>query len=114
MKLQRILKEHSQALKPVLETESVLLKFGAKFSTRQVTREAIIYLANAWTSIGNGLFDLSDDRNLEIALDFAIAQSVLPRANPLIRDTEQLRTALLAMFDEKFPNVHSFIERSNS
>lgn len=112
MKLQRILKNQSLALKPVLEIESVLLKFGAKFSTRQVTREAVIYLSNAWTGAGNGLFDRSDARNLEIALDFTISQNVLPRAFPLIRESDRLRTALLAMLDGKFPNVHSFIEGS--
>lgn len=110
MKIQRILKDQSEALKPVLEIESVLLKFGAKFSTRQVTREAIIYLSNAWTSIGAGLFDRSHSRNLEIALDFAIAQLVLPRAWSLLQESDRLQTALSAMFDGRFPNTRLFVE----
>lgn len=110
MKLQRILNDHSKALKPVLKTESVLLKYGAKFSTRQITSEAIIYLSNAWSRTDNGLFDPSNDSNLEIALDYAIVQNVLPRALRLIRDSQPLRTALLAMFDGKFPNAQSLID----
>jgi hypothetical protein len=112
LKIQRILGDQSQALKPLLEVESVLLKHGLTFSTRQVTNEAVIYLSNAWTSSDAGLFDHSNISNLKIALDFAMAQNILPWGWELVRQSTSLRSTLGKMFDGQFPKSQNFLQRA--
>jgi hypothetical protein len=112
LKIQRIFGDQSQALKPLLEVESVLLKYGLSFSTRQATSDAVIYLSNAWTSSDAGLFDHSHNRNLKIALDFAITQNILTRGWELIRQSASLRSTLGEMLNGQFPNSKDFLQRS--
>jgi hypothetical protein len=114
LKIQHILGDQSQALKSILEVESILLKHGLTFSTRQVTGEAIIYLANAWTSSYAGLFDDSKVKNLQIALDLAIAQIVLPRGWELIRKSASFRSTLCKALDGHFPRSRNFVKRVES
>lgn len=109
LKIQQIFGEQSLALKPLLEIESILVKQGVEFSTRQVTSEAVIYLSNAWSNLNNGLFHPSMSRNLLIALDFAISQIVLPRAWDLIKQSSKLVSSLKAFLGNQFPHSTTFI-----
>jgi len=110
IKIQNIFGDQSQALKPLLEVESILMKHGIVFSTRQVTSEAVIYLSNAWSNLNNGLFHPARSRNLQIALDLAISQIILPRAWEALTQTSMLVSSLKAFFGNQFPHSTSFLD----
>ncbi len=71
--------------------------------------EVIIYLANSWSRLGDGLFHPSPDRNLAIALDLAITQILLPRAVNAIRKEESLRDRLIEILADKYPRSTGFM-----
>jgi len=71
--------------------------------------EAMIYDANAWSLDGEGLFDPLPARNLTIALDFAITQSIFLPAGEAIRDSAALRTRLAGVLSGKFPRSAAFL-----
>ena len=71
---------------------------------------AMIYLANAWSRRGAGLFAPSPTANLEIALDLGIAQSVLPHAQASIQRSPALREELRAMLNGKFSRSAASLE----
>ncbi len=71
---------------------------------------AMIYLANAWSWRGAGLFAPSPTANLEIALDLSIAQSVLPHAQAVIQRSPALREELRSMLNRKFPRSMALVE----
>jgi hypothetical protein len=112
MKIQQIFGDQSLALKPLLEVQSILMKHGVDFSTRQVTGEAVIYLSNAWSNLDNGLFHPSMSRNLLIALDFTISQIILPRAWGSIKQSSILLSSLKAFLGNHFPQSISFLNHS--
>ena len=76
----------------------------------RVLGEAMIYLANAWSRRGAGLFAPSPTTNLEIALDLSIAQSVLPHAQASIQQSPALREELHATLNGKFPRSAALLE----
>lgn len=71
--------------------------------------EAMIYVANAWSQDGEGLFDPKPARNQSVALDFAIAQTLLMRACRAIRDSAVLRTRLAGALEGRFPHSLAFL-----
>src|SRR3990172_7730118 len=95
LKLQHVLGKRLPAVWPLIRIETVLRRHGVDLPP-SVPGEAMIYLANAWTRRGPGLFDLSPTTNLEIALDLSIAQSVLPHAQASIQRSPALRQELRA------------------
>ncbi len=107
-KLYHILGERKQALLPQLLLERVLEDHAAELP-KSAVGEAIVYLANAWSSDGIGLFAEATPDNLVIAADFAIAQTLLPPLAHVIRDSttlyHQLREAL-----SSFPHSIAFLE----
>jgi hypothetical protein len=110
LKIQNIFGDQSLALMPLLEVESILMKHGVDFSTRQVTVEAVIYLSNAWSNQDNGLFHPSLSRNLLIALDFVISQIILPRAWDSIKWSSKLFASLKAFLGNQFPLSTAFLD----
>jgi len=71
--------------------------------------EAMIYVANAWSVEGEGLFDSAPARNLTIALDFAITQSLLLRASETIRDSAVAGRQLARAMNGRFPRSAAFL-----
>ena len=61
---------------------------------REATNRAIIFLANAWTQDGKGLFAPSVQANLNIALGCAITQYILPWARVANNKSSLLFTRL--------------------
>jgi hypothetical protein len=107
-KLYHLLGGRKQALLPVLVLQSVLDDHAGELPGEAID-EAIIYLANAWSSDGIGLFAEATPDNLVTAVDFAMAQSLLPPLANAIRDSiilsRQLRERLNA-----FPQSVAFLE----
>ncbi len=77
-KLHRILGNFWEALGPLMAVEGLAECWGVSLPG-SVTDEVLIYLANAWSPEGIGLFNGPPSENLAIALDFATAQTILPR-----------------------------------
>ncbi len=64
---------------------------------------AVIYLANAWSSSGEGLLDLNPRANLEIATDILIAQMLLPCIRDVVQKSPDFRNALHQVLHLYFP-----------
>ena len=102
-----VLKHQRHPLYPLLQVAAILKRHIT--SLEHVIDEVMIYLANSWSRIGNGLFHSSPDRNLAIALDLAIAQILLPRAVDAIRNQEILRNRLKSMLAGRFLHSVAFL-----
>jgi hypothetical protein len=73
--------------------------------------DVILYLANAWSKKGMGLFDPVTARNLEIAFDMALAQLVLPRSRKTILSSEKLQTQLCSIMKQHLPRSSAFLKK---
>lgn len=73
--------------------------------------DVILYLANAWSTRGVGLFDPVAAHNLEIAFDLAVAQLVLPRSRKTILSSEKLQTHLCSILREHLPRSSAFLKK---
>jgi energy-coupling factor transporter ATP-binding protein EcfA2 len=107
-KIHSILRRQKQPLLPLLRIEA-LLREHAILNLHELIDEAMLYLANSWSRLGNGLFDPSIPRNLEIALDLAMAQILLPHAGEKMREDEVLRVQLLSTLTRQFPRSTGFV-----
>jgi len=92
-KLHCILGSDQSMLKPMFRVESLLNEHDIQL-TEAVKEELLIYVANAWSKKGIGLFDPKISSNLTIAFDFALMQILLPRIGSKIRDNPALRHEL--------------------
>lgn len=111
LKLYRILGSEQQFLRPLLSAERLLNEHEIRLPG-SVRGEILIYLANAWSKDGIGLFDRVTPNNLAIALDLAMAQILLPRVDAMIRDDPRLQRALRAVMNQ-FPHSTAFLESLN-
>ena len=99
-----------QLLKAVMLVRCILQKHGFEFSLALLD-EVILYLANAWSAQGNGIFDPSASRNLVIASDLALAQLVLPHSLEAIWSSEILQTELYSILEEYLPRSRGFLKK---
>lgn len=107
-KVHSIVRRQRQPLLPLLQMEALLRAYAIP-DFHGLIDEAMLYLANSWSRLGNGLFDPSNARNLEIALDLAMAQTLLSRAGGRVRDDSTLREKLLAVVSVYFPHSTAYI-----
>ena len=105
-KVYPVLKNQRQPLYSLLQVEATLRKYISSLDL--VVDEVMIYLANSWSRLGDGLFHPSPDRNLAIALDMAIKQILLPRALDAIRNRETLRESLITILANGYPRSTAF------
>lgn len=108
-KLSSVLAHEPIPFQPLLAIEALLEEHGFS-GAHQAFQEAMVYLANAWTRVNNGLFAASTHDNLTIAMDLAIAQTVLPYVHDLIRRSSTLYGSLDRLLDQHFPYSHGFLE----
>ena len=102
LKLHRILGWWPQSSPPFIEIECLLRKHSVALPDA-VRDEVLIYLANAWTRNGRGLFDSAHPHNMTMALDLAMGQIILPRLSATIRHSATLRKQLGEALDGRFP-----------
>jgi len=76
-RLHRNLHGQRQAFEPLVRVMDILHEEEV-YLPQTVMNQAIIFLANAWTADGRGLFAPTPELNLDIALDLVLAQVVLP------------------------------------
>jgi energy-coupling factor transporter ATP-binding protein EcfA2 len=109
-KLLSVVAGTKQPLKAVMLVQNVLQSHRLGFSPALLD-EVVIYLANAWSVQGNGLFNPSLSRNLAIASDLALAQLVLPHYFMAKRSSKALQAELYSILDEQMPRSRNFIKR---
>lgn len=68
---------HQQPLQPLIEVITVLHEHDI-YVPREAINQTIIFLANAWTQEGEGLFAPTTHENLNMSLDIALTQYVMP------------------------------------
>lgn len=100
LKLLRIL-GNASSLRPMLQIADLLDRHDAPLPD-SVIGETVVYLANAWSKQGVGLFDQANSRNVGIAADLAITQSVLPYIEQTIRSRPTSHEVLKQML-KPFP-----------
>ena len=110
LKLQRLSGWQAQAMRPLREVESLMMKHGVQLPG-SVMAEVNIYLANAWSREGHDLFASSPAHNEDIALDLAISQAVLPRGWETIRRSATLRKGLREVLSNRCPYSQAFLDR---
>lgn len=111
LKLHRIQGGEQQVLHLLCIVERLLNEHEFRFPG-SVKGDILIYLANAWSNEGIGLFDRAVPNNVAIALDLAMAQILLPRVDALIRDVPRLRRELREVMNQ-FPHSAAFLESLN-
>lgn len=111
LKLLRILGKRAPSLRPVLQIAD-LLKMSDAALPDSVIGEAVVYLANAWSKQGVGLFDPAITRNIAIAADLAIAQTVLPYVGQTLRARPALHDPLKQVL-KPFPYSLTILENLN-
>ena len=102
-----------QPLQAVMLVRSMLQGHGQEFSST-LFDEVILYMANAWSAEGHGLFNPFISYNLGIAADLALAQLVLPRYIETIRSSETLQASLSTVLDGHLPRCNTFLKRHSS
>jgi hypothetical protein len=103
-----VLRRQREPFYPLLQLGAILKRYITS-SQNKLTDEVMIYLANSWSRLGNGLFHPSPARNLAIALDLAIAQILLPRAADAIQELVTLRNRLEIVLAVQFPRSAAFV-----
>jgi len=88
VKLLRVLGNVS-SIRPIFQIADLLERHAAPLP-HSVIGETVVYLANAWSKQGVGLFDRANSRNVAIAADLAIAQTVLPHVGRTLRSLPAL------------------------
>ena len=111
LKLHRILGSEQRSLRPLLLAERLLNEHKIRLPS-SVRGEFLIYLANAWSKEGIGLFDQLTLNNYVIALDLAMVQILLPRIDATVRDSSTLRGRLRDAMSQ-FPRSVDFLETLN-
>lgn len=111
-KLSTILVKFPSGLLPFLQVRQVLLNFRSIwFGTSFV--EGIVYLANSWSYAGVGLFDQDLRKNLKIAMDLAITQSLLLPHSEKISKSMSLQKSLHKILDSEFPQASTYLNQMN-
>ena len=107
-RLRRNLHGQRQAFAPLVQVMDLLHKEDVHLP-QMVMNQAIVFLANAWTVAGQGLFASLPEENLDMALDLALAQLVLPwlAADGRIDPARRRLNQLLA---EHFPQAAAFLQ----
>lgn len=99
-----------QPLQIIMLLRGVFRTHGSELPPN-LLNDVILYLANAWSTRGVGLFDPVAAHNLEIAFDMALAQLVLPRSRKTILSSEKLQTHLCSILKEHLPRSSAFLEK---
>ncbi len=101
-KLDHLLGWRLEPLEPMRQVRKLLERHTFRLP-QSVTDEVMIYLANSWSQAGTGLFDPEIQRNVMIALDLVMAQTLLPRAGEVLRQSKAMSEPLREMLMGQFP-----------
>lgn len=112
LKLDYILGRRTHVIRPLLLVAELFQQHAVPMSD-SVIGKSIIYLANAWSNEGVGLFDRVSSHNFVIATDLAIAQTILPSTGEAIRRSAALHGQLKAALNGRFPRASALLDSLN-
>ena len=107
-KLLRLPTSVSSAMRTLHQIELALARHGVALPASAVD-DVLIYLANAWTDEGTGVFDRDPEGNLQTALDLAVSQNVLPHALAELRALPRLSRQLSRLFQPELPRASTLL-----
>ena len=107
-KLDQILGWRLEPLEPLRQFRKLLERHTFRLP-QSVADEVMIYLANSWSQAGTGLFDPEIQRNVMIALDLVMAQTLLPRAGEVLQQSKVMIEPLREMLTGQFPRSAAFL-----
>lgn len=107
-RLLNLLQGQRQAFLPLMQVLAILNSAGVTLP-KEVIEQVVVYLANAWSEEGNGLFAPLPRQNLNLALDLALVQQVLPWVVALRPGPESVLSHLGQSFNEQFEQTSAFI-----
>ena len=108
-KLDQVLGWRLQPIQPLRRVRELLEKSLIRRLPLPIMDEMMIYLANSWSQAGVGLFDLQIRRNAMIALDLAIAQTLLPHLGEALSQSAALVERLGELLCGQFPHSEAFL-----
>jgi hypothetical protein len=109
LKLQRTLQQSLAALCPLMALEAALGRRPSQLLS-SLRSELLVYLANAFSREGHGLFAERPRENLEAALDWAITTIIIPRVRSGSAGTHDLGPALREACADRWPNAARSLE----
>ena len=109
LKLGRVLHQSLAALRPLACLEDALQQHAGALLAA-LRSELLVYLANAFSRTGQGLFDQRPLANVEMALDWAVATILLPRVCEPLGRTPAFGLALHRVCAGRWPNAARALE----
>ena len=109
-KLFKLLHKVPSALLPFFQIYKILQKYRSIYLGNSLV-EGITYLSNSWSNSGQGLFDRDSRKNLRMALDLAITQSLLLPYSDKISKSENLKIKLYKILDDQFPGATAYLNQ---
>jgi len=102
LRLRRLSGWRPQALRPFFETVGVLQDLGLRLPA-SVFGEVFIFVADSFTESGSGIFEPGPMENALVALDAAVAASLLPRLELALSRSRPLRNRVGSILARDFP-----------
>jgi hypothetical protein len=107
-KLRKVFGWGMAELETLHRLESVLDDYGIQLA-KQSRKQALIYLANSWTSGVYGLFHPVQTENLQIALDLVLSQILIPPIVDKVTPNKRLHRRISAEIAERFPRTLAYL-----
>jgi hypothetical protein len=108
-KVDQVLGWRLQPLEPLRRVRELLEKSVIRRLPLPIMDEMMIYLANSWSYGGTGLFDPQKQCNAMIALDLAIAQTLLPHFGEALSQSAALIERWGELLNGQFPRSEAFL-----
>lgn len=108
-RLRQILGRDTRPLRPLLQIEALLQHSGVRVGRSEYS-QAVVYLANAWSADGAGLFERGAHPNMRAAMDIAIERILLSYAGGISRGPADLSQALRKVVADDYTRAASVLE----
>ena len=109
LKLRRVLHRSLAAIRPLTCLEAALQP-AADHRWPALRAELLVYLANAFSRAGRGLFAERPQANVELALDWAVATRLVPVLSAPVGRTPAIHLALQRVCASRWPKATQALE----
>jgi hypothetical protein len=109
-KLKSLLTGEKQPFERFLQIQEILHNHNVS-TPDKLMDDVVIYLANAWSSSGEGFFAANLRANFEIATDILISQSLLPCIQDALQKSSEFRHALMNVLRLYYPCSFSYLSQ---
>lgn len=109
-RLKSLLSGEKQPFGHFLQIQEIMHNYNISASNKLMD-DVVIYLANAWSSNGKGLFASEPRANFEIATDILIAQLLLPYVQDVLLSSQDFRQTLHQVLHLYYPCSCEYLGR---